>query len=127
MTDMWVIFEGILPYLLVFIGLIIVYFIIREFRLMYSRTRLAQLELEREKINLLKADLEQRGRPFYRVSPQDLEELKRLDEENVELETDIFARHTAVEKRLKRLESRVALTKLDRMIEKIKREEERLG
>jgi deoxyribodipyrimidine photolyase len=124
---MWVIFEGILPYLLVFIGLIIVYFIIREFRLMYSRTRLAQLELEREKINLLKADLEQRGRPFYRVSPQDLEELKRLDEENVELETDIFARHTAVEKRLKRLESRVALTKLDRMIEKIKREEERLG
>lgn len=127
MTDMWVIFEGILPYLLVFIGLIILYFIIREFRLMYSRTRLAQLELEREKINLLKADLEQRGRPFYRVSPQDLEELKRLDEENVELETDIFARHTAVEKRLKRLESRVALTKLDRMIEKIKREEERLG
>jgi len=28
---------------------------------------------------------------------------------------------------LKRLESKVALTKLDRMIEKIKREEERLG
>ncbi|MDH7509458.1 MAG: hypothetical protein QHH04_00245 [Methanolinea sp.] len=127
MTDMWVVFEGFLPYLLVLIGLIILFFIIREFRLMYSGTRLAQLELEREKINLLKADMEQRGRPFYRISPQDLEELKKLDEENVELETDIFARHTAVEKRLKRLESRVALTKLDRMIEKIKREEERLG
>jgi sensor histidine kinase YesM len=127
MTDMWVVFEGVLPYLLVFIGLIIVFFIIREFRLMYSRTRLAQIELEREKINLLKADLEQRGKPFYRISPQDLDELKRLDEENVELETDILARHTAVEKRLKRLENKVALTKLDRMIEKIKREEERLG
>lgn len=127
MTDMWVVFEGFLPYLLVFIGLIIVFFIIREFRLMYSRTRLAQIELEREKINLLKADLEQRGKPFYRISPQDLDELKRLDEENVELETDILARHTAVEKRLKRLENKVALTKLDRMVEKIKREEERLG
>lgn len=127
MTDMWVVFEGVLPYLLGFIGLIILFFIIREFRLMYSRTRLAELELEREKINLLKADMEQRGRPFYRISARDLEELKRLDEENVELETDILARHTAVEKRLKRLESRVALTKLDRMIEKIKREEERLG
>lgn len=127
MTDMWVVLEGFFPYLLFFIGLIILFFIIREFRLMYSKTRLAELELEREKINLLKADLEQRGRPFYRISPQDLEELKRLDEENVELETDILARHTTVEKRIKRLESKVALTKLDRMIEKIKREEERLG
>ncbi len=127
MTDMWVVLEGMLPYLLVFVGLIVLFLIIREFRLMYSRTRLAQLELEREKINLMKADMEQKGRPFYRIPPKDLEELRMLDEENVELDTDIFARRNAVEKRLKRLESKVALTKLDRMIEKIKREEERLG
>ncbi len=127
MTDMWAVFEQFLPVILLFTGLIILYFIIREFRLMYTRTRLAQLDLEREKINLLKADMEQRGRPFYRIAQKDLEELKRLDEENVELETDILARHSAVEKRLKRLESKVALTKLDRMVEKIRREEERLG
>lgn len=127
MTDMWAAFEQFLPVILLFIGLIILYFIIREFRLMYTRTRLAQLDLEREKINLLKADMEQRGRPFFRIAQKDLEELKRLDEENVELETDILARHSAVEKRLKRLESKVALTKLDRMVEKIRREEERLG
>jgi len=62
MTDMWVVLEGMLPYLLVFVGLIVLFLIIREFRLMYSRTRLAQLELEREKINLMKADMEQKGR-----------------------------------------------------------------
>ncbi|MCQ8894089.1 MAG: hypothetical protein NQU46_05600 [Methanolinea sp.] len=127
MTDAWVLFEKSLPVIFFLVGLVIVYFIIREMRLVYSRTRLAQLELEREKINLLKADMEQRGRPFFRIAPADLEELRQLDDENAGLETDILARHTAVEKRLKRLESKVALTKLDRMIEKIKREEERLG
>jgi len=74
----------------------------------------------------MKADMEQKGRPFYRIPPKDLEELRNLDEENMDLDSDVFARRNAVEKRLKRLENKVALTKLDRMIEKIKREEERL-
>jgi len=83
MTDVWVVLEGMLPYLLVLVGLIVLFLVIREVRLMYTGTRLAQLELEREKINLMKADMEQKGRPFYRIPPKDLEELRMLDEENV--------------------------------------------
>lgn len=126
MADVWIALERYLPVLLFFSGLVILYFIVREFRLMYSGPRLAQLELERAKIELLKADMEQRGRPFYRISRQDMEELRRLDEETRGLETDILARHGIVEKRLRRLEDKVVLAKLERMLEKIAREEERI-
>ncbi|MDI9632656.1 MAG: hypothetical protein QXL43_01000 [Methanolinea sp.] len=127
MADVWITFEAYIPVLLFFLGLVILYFIVREFRLMYSGPRLAQLELERAKIELLKADMEQRGRPFYRISRQDMEELRRLDEETRGLESDILARHSIVEKRLKRLEDRVVLARLEKMLAKIAREEERLG
>lgn len=126
-TTMGVIFGEYFPLILLFIGLIIIYFIIREFRLMWTKTRTAQLDLEREKINLLKADMEMKGRPYFRVPPEKLQEIKSLDDENTELNTEIFAQQSAVEKRIQRLESKVKLTKLDHMIEKIKREEDRLG
>jgi len=38
MTDLWVVLEGMLPYLLVLVGLIILFLVIREFRLMYTGT-----------------------------------------------------------------------------------------
>ncbi|MCU0632444.1 MAG: hypothetical protein MUC66_05675 [Methanolinea sp.] len=127
MADIWVTINNSLPVILLFIGLIIVYFIIREVRLMYTKTKMAQLDLEKEKLQLIKADMEQKGHPFFRVPPAKLEELKNLDEENTMLDTDIFAQQSAVEKRIQRLESKVKLTKLDHMVEKIKKEEERLG
>jgi uncharacterized protein YdcH (DUF465 family) len=88
---------------------------------------MAQLDLEKEKINLMKADMEGKVRPFFRIAPEKLEEIRSLDDENAVLDTDIFARHSTVEKRIQRLENKVKLTKLDRMMEKLKREEERLG
>ncbi|OPX73771.1 MAG: hypothetical protein A4E39_00849 [Methanoregulaceae archaeon PtaB.Bin152] len=127
MTDIWVTFNQSFPFLLIIFGLVIFYFIIREIRIMYTKTRIAKLDLEKEKLQLIKADLEQKGHPFFRVSPAKQEELRSLDEENTMLETDIFAQQSAVEKRIQRLESKVKLTKLDRMIEKIKKEEDRLG
>jgi uncharacterized protein YdcH (DUF465 family) len=96
-------------------------------RLMFVKTKLAQIDLEKEKINLMKADMEKKGQPFFRVTPEKLEEIKVIDDENAVLQTDIYARHNEVEKRIERLENRVKLTKLDRMVDKIKKEEERLG
>jgi len=127
MVDIWVTISNSLPILLLIAGLIILYFIIREIRLMYTRTKNAQLDLEKEKLQLIKTDIEQRANPFYRVPPAKMEELKSLDDENVILDADIFARQNAVEKRIQRLENRVKLTKLDHMLEKIKKEEDRLG
>jgi hypothetical protein len=127
MADIWVVIENSLPIILLFIGLIIVYFIVREMRLMFVRTKLAQIDLEKEKINLMKADMEKKGQPFFRVTPEKLEEIRVIDDENAVLQTDIYARHNEVEKRIERLESKVKLTKLDRMVDKIRKEEERLG
>lgn len=126
MADIWVTVNNSLPILFLIAGLIIVYFIIREIRLMYTKTRMAQVELEKEKLEVIKADIEKTANPFFRVSPAKIEELKSLDDENSLLETDIFAQQSAVEKRIQRLESRVKLSKLDRLIEKIKKEEDRL-
>lgn len=126
MADIWVTVNNSLPILFLIAGLIIVYFIIREIRLMYTKTRMAQVELEKEKLEVIKADIEKTANPFFRVSPAKIEELKSLDDENSFLETDIFAQQSAVEKRIQRLESRVKLSKLDHLIEKIKKEEDRL-
>lgn len=127
MVDIWVTINNSLPLIILIAGLIILYFIIREIRLMYTKTKMAQLELEKEKLQLIKADIEQKSLPFFRVPPARMEELKGLDDENALLDTDIFAQQNAVEKRIQRLESKVKLTKLDHMIEKIKKEEDRLG
>ncbi len=127
MADIWVVIGNSWPIILLFIGLIIIYFIIREMRLMFVKTKLAQIDLEKEKINLMKADMEQKGQPFFRVTPEKLEEIRVIDDDNAVLQTDIYARHNEVEKRIERLENRVKLTKLDRMVDKIKKEEERLG
>ncbi len=126
MADIWVTVNNSLPILFIIAGLIIVYFIIREIRLMYTKTRMAQVELEKEKLEVIKADIEKTANPFFRVSPAKMEELKGLDDENSLLETDIFAQQNAVEKRIQRLESKVKLSKLDHLIEKIKKEEDRL-
>lgn len=126
MVDIWVIISNSLPVIFLLVGLIIVYFIIREIRLMYTKTRMAQMDLEKEKLQVIKADIERKENPFFRITPGKMEELKSLDDENSLLETDIYAQQNAVEKRIQRLESKVRLNKLDHMIEKIKKEEDRL-
>ncbi|HPA08970.1 MAG TPA: hypothetical protein PLK36_11235, partial [Methanoregulaceae archaeon] len=64
---------------------------------------------------------------FFRVSPEQMKEIQVLDDENAGLATDIFAKHSMVDKRIERLENKVKLTKLDRMVEKIRDEEKRIG
>ena len=86
-----------------------------------------EIDLEKEKLTLMKAEMAQRGTPFFRVSPEQMKEIRSLDEENTALATDIFAKHSAVDKRIERLENKVKITKLDRMVEKIKDEEKKLG
>lgn len=123
---LWNWFEPFLWVILLFIGLIIVYYIIRELRLARETPRIAEIELEKEKLKLMKMEYEQRGQPFFKVSPEKMEEIRNLDEENVQLETDIYAKHNTVEKRIQRLENMVKSTKLDHLIEKIKDEERKV-
>ncbi|HPH35374.1 MAG TPA: hypothetical protein PLU94_07775 [Methanoregulaceae archaeon] len=123
----WRWFESVFWIIILVIVLIIAYFIIKEIRLMTNTRRLAEIDLEKEKLNLMKAEMAQRGTPFFRVSPEQMKEIQVLDDENAALATDIFAKHSMVDKRIERLENKVKLTKLDRMVEKIRDEEKRIG
>ncbi len=123
----WKWFESVFWIIMLVVILIIAYFIIKEIRLMTNTRRLAEIDLEKEKLTLMKAEMAQRGTPFFRVSPEQMTEIRSLDEENVALATDIFAKHSAVDKRIERLENKVKITKLDRMVDKIKDEEKKLG
>jgi hypothetical protein len=110
----------------VFVALFFVYLILRELRLMKTNSRKMELELDREKLKLLQQDVLSKGYPFTRLSSDQLSSLKQIDEENFLLETDIFAREKAVESRLKRLENYVKLGKLEKLLEKIKKEEKKI-
>ena len=123
----WQWFESVFWIILAVIILYIVYLIIKEIRQMKNIPRLAEIDLEKEKLNLMKLEMATRGQPFYRVNPEQIGEIKKLADENVSLETDIFARHNVVDKRIERLENKVKLTKLDHMVEKIKDEERKIG
>jgi flagellar biosynthesis/type III secretory pathway M-ring protein FliF/YscJ len=119
-------FQSVFWVIMLVIILVIVYFIIKEIRLWKNVPRLAEIDLEKEKLNLMKAEMAQRGTPFFRVAPEKLEEIRKLEEENIGLETDIFAKHSVVDKRIQRLEDYVKLTKLDQLISRIKDEEKKL-
>lgn len=116
---------------LITVGLIIlvlffIYIILREFRLMKTDARKMEVELDREKLRLLQQDMLSKGFPFTRLTHEQMSSLKEIDEENFLLETDIFAREKAVEGRLKRLENYVKLNKLEKLLEKIQKEEKKI-
>ena len=111
---------------IIFLGLIFIYLFLREFRLMKTDARKIEVELDREKLKILQQDMLSRGYPFTRMTQEQMNSLKEIDEDNFLLETDIFAREKAVEGRLKRLENYVKLGKLEKLLEKIKKEEKKI-
>ena len=112
--------------LLVLAGMIILYFIIRELRTWHNQPRLAQIELDREKLNLIKADIGRRGEPYSKLPDERLGELRGLDEENTALEIEIFGKQKTVEGRIHRLENQLKDKKYDTMLERIREEEIKL-
>lgn len=124
-TTAWTWFESVFWLIVLIIILVIVYLIIKEVRLMRNTARLAEIDLEKEKIHLMKAEMAQRGTPFFRVAPEKMEEIRNLEDDNVNLETDIFAKHSAVDKRIARLENMVKVAKLDGLVARIKEEEKK--
>ena len=124
--EWWSWFQSLLWVILIFIGLIILYYIIKEIHDAKVTPRLAEIELEKEKLQLMKLDYANRGQPFFRLTPEKLEEINSLDQDNLKLDAEIFAKQNAVDRRIQRLENSVKSTKLDHMIEKIKDEERKI-
>ena len=104
--------------------IIIIYLIVREVRLMKTSKHTAQLE--QDKLKILQMDAATKAYPFTRLSPEQVAEIRDVEDENITLETIIFAREKLIEKRLDRLENYVKLRKLDTMAGKIQTEEKKV-
>jgi len=114
--------------LVLFFGILLFFFlVVREIRLMRTGTRQLELEVEREKLDVIRQDMKPTEHPFARLSAEQLAPLQSIETENAGLANDIFSREKLVESRLSRLEKKVKKEKLDRMLDKIGREEKRLG
>jgi hypothetical protein len=120
--------NDIIIYFLLFIAvMVIIYFIVREFRIMQTSNRQMELELEREKLELIQKDISMKVAPFTKLSAEQVGGLRVVEEDINKLDTDIYAKEKEVEARLKRLENRVQKGKLDKMLNKISVEERKMG
>ena len=112
---------------LVILAIVIILFIwliVREFRLMKASKY--SVQLEQDKLKIIQMDAATKAYPFTRLSPEQTTEIREVEDENITLETNIFAREKLVEKRLDRLENYVKVRKLDNMIGKIQTEEKKV-
>ncbi|MFA5416641.1 MAG: hypothetical protein WC295_14215, partial [Methanoregula sp.] len=106
----WILFVVILIALLVII--ITIAWSVRSSK---TTTKKMELEIEREKLEILKRDMAAKLHPFTKISAEQLAALKTLEIENETLEVDNYAKEKMVESRLRKLENLVKGAKLDQM------------
>ena len=118
--------DGLLGIAVLLVIVMMIYLIMREIRLMRTNTRKLELELERDKLQILKQDTAASVQPALRLTSDQISALKDIEESNIALETDIFMKQKTIEGRLKRLENYVKREKLDLMIDRIDSEEKKI-
>lgn len=102
--------------LFIVLGMVIIYLIIREIRIMKTSNRAIELDLEKEKLKMLQQHEAKKSFPFTRLSPEQTAEIRAVEEENTALETTIYAKEKLLETRLARLENYVKAKKLDNLL-----------
>lgn len=117
--------DGLIGIAILLVIVVMIYLMIREIRMMRTNTRKLELELERDKLQILKQDNAASVQPALRLTTDQISALKEIEESNITLETDIFMKQKTIEGRLKRLENYVKREKLDLMIDRIESEEKR--
>jgi len=118
--------DGIIGIAILLVIVVMIYLMIREIRMMRTNTRKLELELERDKLQILKQDNAASVQPALRLTTDQISALKEIEESNITLETDIFMKQKTIEGRLKRLENYVKREKLDLMIDRIESEEKKI-
>ncbi|KAF5091487.1 hypothetical protein KHC33_05275 [Methanospirillum sp. J.3.6.1-F.2.7.3] len=118
--------DGLIGIAILLVIVVMIYLMIREIRMMRTNTRKLELELERDKLQILKQDNAASVQPALRLTTDQISALKEIEESNITLETDIFMKQKTIEGRLKRLENYVKREKLDLMIDRIESEEKKI-
>ena len=121
-----VINDTVLMGILVVLAMVIVYLIVREIRIMKTANRTIELELEKDKLKLLKQHEESKTFSFTRFSPEQTADIKTVEDDNASLETNIYAKEKLIETRLSRLENMVKVRKLDTMLGNIQEQEKQV-
>ena len=116
MADIAVINDTSILGALIVLGMVVVYLIIREIRIMKTANRTIELELEKDKLKLLQQHEAQKGISFTRLSPEQASAIREVEEDNRNLETTVFAKEKLLDARLTRLENLVKSKKLDNLL-----------
>jgi hypothetical protein len=103
-----------------------VYLIIREIRIMKTANRTIELDLERDKLKLLQQHEASKMFPFTRFSPDQTAAIRQVEDENMAIETNNFAKENLLEKRLTRLENIVKTRKLDNLLINVEEQEKKV-
>ena len=111
---------------LVVLGIMFVYFIVREIRIMKTANRSVELELERDKLKLLQQHETSKVFSFTRLTPEQTAELRKVEDGNADLETTIYAKEKLLETRLTRLEYLVKEKKLDNLMSDVEEKERKV-
>ncbi|MDD1687379.1 hypothetical protein [Methanoregula sp.] len=112
--------------ILVVLGMIIIYLIIREVRIMKTANRTIELELEKDKLKLLQQHEAAKSFPFTRLSSEQIGDIRQVEDEIGVLETNIFAKEKLLETRLTRLEQLVKGRKLDNLLGNVNEQEKKV-
>lgn len=118
-----VITDTVLMGILVVLAMGVIYLIVREIRIMKTANRTTELELEKDKLKLLKQHEESKVFSFTRLSKEQTAEIKNVEDDNTSLETNIYAKEKLIETRLNRLENLVKTKKLDNLLGNISEQE----
>jgi hypothetical protein len=118
--------DTVLVGIFIVLAMVIIYFIIREIRIMKTANRTIELDLEKDKLKLLQQHEASKMFPFTRFSPEQTAAIRQVEDENMALETDNFAKENLLEKRLTRLENIVKTKKLDNLLNNVGEQEKKV-
>jgi hypothetical protein len=121
-----VITDTVLFGILIVLGMAVVYLIIREVRIMKTANRTTELELERDKLKLLQQHETSKLIPFTRLSTEQTAAIRQVEDENLVLGTNIYAKEKLLETRLTRLEQFVKTRKLDNLLGNVEEQEKKV-
>jgi len=118
--------DGLIGIAIVFGVIVFMYLIVREVRLMRTNNRKLELELEREKLSVLRQDTGTKGPSLIQLTDEQLDSLREIDDINGTLNKSLFVKQKLVHGRIQKLENLVKTEKLDRMLTKIQEEEKKI-
>ncbi|MCJ7795066.1 MAG: hypothetical protein MUP10_04445 [Methanoregulaceae archaeon] len=121
-----VITDWTVSFFLGILALVVIYLMIREFRIMKTASRKIEADLERDKLKVLQHEAEAKAYPFTRLSPDQVAAIKQVEDDNTTLGVNLFAKERLLDTRMTRLEYYVKQAKMDNMLGKVAQEEKKV-